>query len=165
MIETGSEQRKERRGGGGGIRTHEPLRVTGFQDRRHRPPGHPSGVIVGASQQAPRIPEASPAPPEPGCTCAHGKARVRGVSMKGYKKRRKSLRELAQLAAGHGDKPCMVYGDTRLSYAEFFARANSVASRPTQPIGPVYQPRSKGSVARIHSSASSRGMPPTAGVG
>ena len=29
-------------GGGDGIRTHEPVRVSGFQDRRHRPLGHPS---------------------------------------------------------------------------------------------------------------------------
>jgi hypothetical protein len=30
------------RGGGGGIRTHGHLRDNGFQDRYHRPLGHPS---------------------------------------------------------------------------------------------------------------------------
>ncbi len=30
-------------GGGGGIRTHEPFRVSGFQDRCNRPLYHPSG--------------------------------------------------------------------------------------------------------------------------
>jgi hypothetical protein len=32
----------KRDGGGGGIRTHGPLRVSGFQDRRDRPLCHPS---------------------------------------------------------------------------------------------------------------------------
>ena len=31
--------------GGGGIRTHEPLRVSGFQDRRDRPLCHPSSTV------------------------------------------------------------------------------------------------------------------------
>ena len=32
-----------RRSGGGGIRTHEGLRLAGFQDRSHQPLDHPSG--------------------------------------------------------------------------------------------------------------------------
>ena len=31
-------------GGGGGIRTRGSLRNNGFQDRHHRPLGHPSGA-------------------------------------------------------------------------------------------------------------------------
>jgi hypothetical protein len=33
-------------GGGGGIRTHGCLRNDGFQDRYHRPLGHPSTNVV-----------------------------------------------------------------------------------------------------------------------
>ena len=33
-------------GGGGGIRTHGTLRLSGFQDRRNRPLCHPSFVII-----------------------------------------------------------------------------------------------------------------------
>ena len=32
--------------GGGGIRTHGPLRVSGFQDRRNRPLCHPSMLLI-----------------------------------------------------------------------------------------------------------------------
>ena len=32
-------------GGGGGIRTHEGLRLAGFQDRSHKPLDHPSGIF------------------------------------------------------------------------------------------------------------------------
>ena len=38
-------------------------------------------------------------------------------------------------------------------------------SAPSQPIGPAYQPRSKPSCSSISASATSRGSPPTAGVG
>ena len=38
-------------------------------------------------------------------------------------------------------------------------------SAPSQPIGPAYQPRSKPSCSAMRSSATSRGAPPTAGVG
>ena len=36
-------------GGGGGIRTHGTLRLSGFQDRRNRPLCHPSFVIIISS--------------------------------------------------------------------------------------------------------------------
>src|SRR5262249_14595642 len=36
-----------RKGGGGEIRTHEPFRPSGFQDRRDQPLCHPSEGLVG----------------------------------------------------------------------------------------------------------------------
>ena len=39
-------QRRARSGGWGGIRTHEPLRVGGFQDRCLKPLGHPSKLLI-----------------------------------------------------------------------------------------------------------------------
>src|SRR6185312_16041523 len=48
--------------------------------------------------------------------------------------------------------------------AERNATTNSPSPlAPIQPIGPAYQPRSSFSLARITSSASRRGKPPTAG--
>ena len=38
-------------GGGSGIRTHGPFRISGFQDRRLRPLGHPSGCRLVLSLQ------------------------------------------------------------------------------------------------------------------
>src|SRR6266851_7440338 len=37
---------KKRAGGGRGIRTPEGLHLSGFQDHRHRPLGHPSGAPI-----------------------------------------------------------------------------------------------------------------------
>lgn len=37
---------RNRRRGGGGIRTHGPLRVSGFQDRCNRPLYHPSKLLI-----------------------------------------------------------------------------------------------------------------------
>jgi len=42
-----------RTGGGGGIRTHGALRLSGFQDRRNRPLYHPSKFKWHRSQRLP----------------------------------------------------------------------------------------------------------------
>ena len=52
---------------------------------------------------------------------------VEGVDMKVYKDRFPSLRVVAQFAAAHGDKEFIVYGDRRITFAEFLAAANSVS--------------------------------------
>jgi long-chain acyl-CoA synthetase len=44
---------------------------------------------------------------------------VRGLPMKNFKNRERSLREKIQHAAAHGDAECMVQGDRRIGYAEF----------------------------------------------
>ncbi len=52
---------------------------------------------------------------------------VEGVDMKVYKDRFPSLRVVAQFAAAHGDKEFIVYGDRRITFAEFLAASNSVS--------------------------------------
>ena len=53
---------------------------------------------------------------------------VDGVDMLVYKDRFPSLRVVAQFAAAHGDKEFIVYGDRRITFAEFLAAANSVST-------------------------------------
>jgi len=52
---------------------------------------------------------------------------VLGETMQVFKSRERSLRELLQTSALHGDKPYMVLGDRRISYAEHVRLVASVA--------------------------------------
>jgi len=56
---------------------------------------------------------------------------VDGVEMKIFKDRFDSLRVVAQFGAMHGDKEFIVYGDRRITFAEFIAAANSVSHELT----------------------------------
>ena len=53
---------------------------------------------------------------------------VGGIEMKVYKDRFRSLREVAGIAVAHGDKPFIVYGERRISFAELSELANGVAA-------------------------------------
>jgi long-chain acyl-CoA synthetase len=53
---------------------------------------------------------------------------VDGVEMRVYKNRMPSLRSVAEIGAGRGDQPFVVYGDRRISFAEFFDLANSASA-------------------------------------
>ncbi len=54
---------------------------------------------------------------------------VNGIEMKVYKDRLRSLREVLALGCAlHADKPYLVYGDQRISFAEFQRQANSVSA-------------------------------------
>ncbi len=53
---------------------------------------------------------------------------VAGVEMKVFKDRFPSLRVVAQFGAAHGDKEFIVYGDRRITFADFLASANSVSN-------------------------------------
>jgi len=53
---------------------------------------------------------------------------IDGVEMKVYKDRFDSLRVVAQFGAMHGDKEFIVFGDRRITFAEFIAGANSVSN-------------------------------------
>ena len=44
---------------------------------------------------------------------------VRGIPMKNFKNRERSLREKIRSAAAHGEADCIVQGDRRIGYAEF----------------------------------------------
>ena len=52
---------------------------------------------------------------------------VDGVEMKVYKDRFDSLRVVAQFGAMHSDKEFIVFGDRRITFADFIAGANSVS--------------------------------------
>ncbi len=53
---------------------------------------------------------------------------VAGVEMKVFKDRFPSLRVVAQFGAAHGDKEFIVYGDRRITFADFLASANSISN-------------------------------------
>src|SRR5688572_17573286 len=53
---------------------------------------------------------------------------VRGVPMRVFKNRARSLRALFEAARAHGDKEYLVYGEERVSYAQAFARASAFAN-------------------------------------
>jgi long-chain acyl-CoA synthetase len=53
---------------------------------------------------------------------------VDGREMKVFKDRFPNLRVVAQFAAAHGDKEFLVYGDRRLTFADFLAASNSVSN-------------------------------------
>ena len=46
--------------------------------------------------------------------------------MRGYKHAPKTLTEIIQNARGHGDQGFLVDGDTRLTFAQFFDRADTL---------------------------------------
>ena len=52
---------------------------------------------------------------------------IAGVEMKVFKDRFPSLRVVAQFGAAHGDKEFIVYGDRRITFADFIAQSNSVS--------------------------------------
>ena len=54
--------------------------------------------------------------------------RVDGIEMRMYKDRLPSLRSVAELGAMRGDQIFLVYGDRRVSFAEFFRSANSASA-------------------------------------
>src|SRR5438309_7506029 len=61
---------------------------------------------------------------------------VRGVSMKVFKQRMKSLREIAAMAQARGDdQEYLVYGDRRIGFASFVEGANSVSRRLSEDYG------------------------------
>ncbi|HUP84905.1 MAG TPA: class I adenylate-forming enzyme family protein [Acidimicrobiales bacterium] len=53
---------------------------------------------------------------------------VRGIPMKVFKGRMKSLREITTMARGRGDETFLVYGDRRISFADFIDAADSVSA-------------------------------------
>jgi long-chain acyl-CoA synthetase len=53
---------------------------------------------------------------------------IDGHELKVYKDRFPNLRVVAQFAAAHGDKEFLVYGERRLTFAEFLAASNSVSN-------------------------------------
>jgi long-chain acyl-CoA synthetase len=53
---------------------------------------------------------------------------VGGVRMKVYKDRMRSLREVAAMARGYGDREFLVYGDRRITYADGLATADRVSA-------------------------------------
>ncbi len=60
---------------------------------------------------------------------------VLGESMLVFKNRERSLRELLQGSAAHADKPYMVFGDRRISYAEHQQLVASVAKALSEKYG------------------------------
>jgi acyl-CoA synthetase (AMP-forming)/AMP-acid ligase II len=63
---------------------------------------------------------------------------VRGTPMRVFKNRPRSLRALLEGSRAHGDKDYIVYTDTRISYAQHFARASAFAQvlRERYGVGP-----------------------------
>ena len=53
---------------------------------------------------------------------------VRGIPMKVFKGRMKSLREITGMARMRGDETFLVYGDRRISFGDFIDRADSVSA-------------------------------------
>src|SRR5688572_1747884 len=53
---------------------------------------------------------------------------VRGIPMKVFKQRMKALRDIPALASARGDEDFIVYGERRISFAEFARLANSVSA-------------------------------------
>jgi long-chain acyl-CoA synthetase len=53
---------------------------------------------------------------------------VRGIPMKVFKSRMKSLREITAMARMRGDETFLVYGDRRISFGEFIDQADSVSA-------------------------------------
>src|SRR5687768_72571 len=53
---------------------------------------------------------------------------VRGIPMKVFKGRMKSLREITAMARMRGDETFLVYGDRRISFGEFIDAADSVSA-------------------------------------
>ncbi len=53
---------------------------------------------------------------------------IAGVEMKVFKDRFPSLRVVAQFGAAHGDKEFIVYGDRRITFADFLASSNSISN-------------------------------------
>jgi long-chain acyl-CoA synthetase len=53
---------------------------------------------------------------------------IDGHELKVFKDRFPNLRVVAQFAAAHGDKEFLVYGDRRITFAEFLAASNSVSN-------------------------------------
>lgn len=53
---------------------------------------------------------------------------IDGHELKVYKDRFPNLRVVAQFAAAHGDKEFLVYGDRRITFADFLAASNSVSN-------------------------------------
>ena len=54
---------------------------------------------------------------------------IDGIALKGYANAPADLVQLLQTGRAHGDKPFIVYEDQRLSFEDFFARADILASR------------------------------------
>ncbi len=63
----------------------------------------------------------------PGALFELGQEEVLGHPLKVFKKRLPSLRAVLQASAGHGDKECLLYEGRRITYAEHFRAAASVA--------------------------------------
>jgi long-chain acyl-CoA synthetase len=64
----------------------------------------------------------------PGGPFEVAKEEVRGIPMLVYKDRMKSLREVGNLARGHGaEREAVIYGDRRISYPEFMRRADDLS--------------------------------------
>jgi long-chain acyl-CoA synthetase len=63
---------------------------------------------------------------------------VRGVPLRVFKNRSRSLRALLESSRAHGDKDYIVYADERVSYAQHFARASAFANvlRERYGVGP-----------------------------
>jgi long-chain acyl-CoA synthetase len=53
---------------------------------------------------------------------------VDGVPMRMYQRRLPSLRAIPQMAAARGDETYLVYGDRRISFADFVGKAHSVSA-------------------------------------
>ncbi len=64
----------------------------------------------------------------PGGAFEVGTEEVRGIPMKVFKGRLGSLRDITNLARGRGAETFLVYGDRRISFAEFIDDADSVSA-------------------------------------
>jgi long-chain acyl-CoA synthetase len=64
----------------------------------------------------------------PGAPFAVVPATVDGVDMRVYESRFGSLREVLGMGAMHGDAEFLVYGDRRITFADFTAEANGIAA-------------------------------------
>ena len=60
---------------------------------------------------------------------------VGGVEMKVYAQRLGSLREVALLAAGHGEKQFIVYGDLRITFGDFLRSAHAASAALVERFG------------------------------
>ncbi len=77
----------------------------------------------------------------PGGAFEVGKDVVDGVAMRVYTSRFPDLSVVAQFGMAHGDKEFIVYGDRRISFADFLATSNSVANHLRSDAGVVHGDR------------------------
>ncbi len=154
MIDLGqnprpSGARKWSSGGWGGIRTHEPLRVGGFQDRCLKPLGHPSGPTWVCA--LPRAPEERKARPS-GC-------RKTGLPAASLCEARHPLRTVNRdLRVGRLKSACNRVGGT-MSRPDLPGRKCRGEPSPASPTGAVHRGNQSSLADRGEWSVHSTGTP------